>query len=132
MCIMATQISDAAARRDRRLVVLVSEREKGKIEARARDAQMSVSDWLRTSGEQFEMPTEAEREELKQLFGRIADGNRRISEALKRTEELEARWASFDEAAFRQQLFEKLDADGKIDWRGFADLLGLPNEAAAA
>jgi hypothetical protein len=128
---MATQLTDPRSRRDRRLVVLVSEREKGQIEARARDAQMTVSDWLRTSGEQFEMPTEAEREELKYLFGRIADSNRRLSEALARTEALEARWASFDEATFRNELYAKLDADHATDWGVFSDLLGLPEGVPA-
>lgn len=129
---MATQLSDHPARRDRRLVVLVSEREKGRIEARAKAAQMSVSDWLRTSGEQFEMPTQAEREELQKLFDKIGAGNQRIDGALARIDALEEEWSSFDERKFKADLHARLDADHRADWRVFSDLLGLSVKANAA
>ncbi len=129
---MATQVSEARGRRDRRLVVLVSDKEKNQIETRARAADMSVSDWLRTAGEQFEMPTEDEKEQLIEVFRRIAASNRRLDERLERLDRLEGEWASFDEVAFRQNVEDKLAKEnGDVDWVMFADMLGLRPKASA-
>ncbi|HEV2568854.1 hypothetical protein [Sphingomonas sp.] len=78
------------------------------------------------------MPTEAEREELKHLFGRMSEGNQRLSAALARIDALEARWTSFDDAKFKEELYEKLDADGSVNWSIFSDVLGLSQQALAS
>jgi hypothetical protein len=129
---MATQLADERGRRDRRLVILVSEKEKREIEGRAREAEMSVSDWLRTAGEQFEIPTEAEKRALRALLAELEEGNRRLDASFARLRKTEERWASFDEVAFKRDLERKLtDEAGDVDWEAVAEMLELKGKDAA-
>lgn len=122
---MAAQAIDVRERRDQRLVVLVSDREKERIASRARDAAMSMSDWLRTAGEQYDDPTKTEKLLLADLIETLKVANAKTAAALQRLEKGAERRASFDEAAYMQQLTQSILARNDIDWDAFAEDLHL-------
>lgn len=101
---MATQLKHNRERRDRRLVVLVSTKEKQQIEQRAREAELSVSDWLRLAGENFETPTEAELAALEQLAIELTDATARTEASSQMLLGSERRWAEFDETAHKDRI----------------------------
>ena len=122
---MATQAVAAPGGRTNRLVVLVSHDEKARISAHARAAEMSVSDYLRTAGERYVEPTEAERLLLRDLVRSLEEANVQTDAALARLEAATARAESFDEDAYRAKVEAELAERDDVDWDALADALGL-------
>lgn len=121
---MATQALAVRGGRPHRMVVLVNDEEKARITAQARAASMSVSDYLRTAGELFEQPTEAEKQMLKGILRDLEEANARSDVTLARLEATVARAAAFDEDAYRAKIEAELLARDDIDWDALADLFG--------
>lgn len=128
---MATQAVAVRGGRSNRLVVLASDEEKARIMAHARAASMSVSDYLRTAGELYEEPTEAEKRLLYDLLGELEEANTRTDATLARLEATAARAAAFDEDAYRAKIEAELLARDDIDWDALAEMFGFATDRAA-
>jgi hypothetical protein len=115
---MATQFKeDFHETRSERLVVLVSPTEKRAIEARARSAKLSLSDFVRASAQNYEEPTEAEMALLSDLLHRIDETDTRIDATFARIDAMRANEAAFDEDAYKAELTTRWTRpDGAPDW----------------
>lgn len=114
---MATAFkTDFPETRSERLVVLVSPTEKRRIEAAAKDAQMSLSDFVRGAAQNYADPSAAERAIIEELLKVINDGAERTDRALAKLEATNARAAAFDEAAYKRDLEAKWTKNGEPDW----------------
>lgn len=126
---MATQIKERSETRSERLVVLVSPSEKRAIEKGARAAKMSLSDFVRSSAQNYAKPSEADEAMMKALLQEVEDGNARIDSQLAELKDLDRQYAEFNEDAYKAKLIEQWD-DDDVDWRGVVDMLGLGRRAA--
>ena len=114
---MATAFkTDFPETRSERLVVLVSPSEKRAIEARARRANLSLSDFVREVAQSDELPTEGEKVMLSELFAQIGALNSHVDHALERLEATEANADMFDEAAYKAKLEAEWTRNGEVDW----------------
>lgn len=114
---MATAFkTDFAETRSERLVVLVSPTEKRAIEARARRANLSLSDFVREVAQSDEVPTEGEKAMLSELFAQIGSLNSHVDNALERMDATNAYANAFDEAAYKAKLEAEWTRDGEVDW----------------
>lgn len=127
---MTAQALASIGGRVHRLVVLVNDDEKAHIKARAQAVSMSVSDYLRTAGELFELPTEAEKQMLKELVQTLTEANAKSDATLARLEETAAAAAAFDEDAYREKVRAELLAS-EIDWQAVGARLGFVRDEAA-
>lgn len=102
---MATQFKEEFHEtRSERLVVLVSPTEKRAIEARARTAKLSLSDFVRASAQHYEEPTEAEKAMLADLLHRIDESDARVDATFARIDAMRANETAFDEDAYKAEL----------------------------
>ena len=92
---------------------------------------MSVSDYLRTAGELFEQPTEAEKLLLYDLLAELEEANVKSDATLARLEATAARAAAFDEDAYRAKVEAELLARDDIDWEALAEMFGDAREQPA-
>lgn len=118
---MATQAADV---RTDRLVVLLSKSEKSALTARARAADMTVSDYIRTAAERFNGD-----EELSEDFqAEVLDQIEQIKARMQATsDDLDAYMATRrepDRAAIRREVFEEL-RHAKVDWDEVRSVLDL-------
>ncbi len=115
---MATQFKeDFHETRSERLVVLVSPTEKRAIEARARSAKLSLSDFVRASAQNYEGPTEAEKVMLADLLHRIDESDARIDATFARIDAMRTGEAAFDEDAYKAELTARWTRpDGSADF----------------
>jgi hypothetical protein len=114
---MATQLKpDFRETRSERLVVLVSPTEKRAIAARARDAKLSVSDFVRASAQNDQAPTDAEKAMLQDVFAELAALNAYTDTAMARLEATNARGRAYDEQAHKARLEAEWTRDGVVDW----------------
>lgn len=127
---MATRALAVKGGRSHRLVVLVNEEEKARITEQARAASMSVSDYLRTVAEGFELPTEGEKRMLKEAVRQLEEANAGTDAALARLEATVAEAAAFDEEAYREKVRAELVASD-IDWELVGKRLGFVRDEAA-
>jgi hypothetical protein len=104
--------------RSERLVVLVSPTEKRAIEARARSAKLSLSDFVRASAQNYEGPTEAEMTLLHDLLHRIDQTDTRIDATLARIDAIRDKESGFDEDSYKAELtarWSRLDSSPDFD-----------------
>ena len=102
--------------RSERLVVLVSPTEKRAIEARARTAKLSLSDFVRASAQNDDTPTDAEKALLGDLLQRIDESDARIEATFARIDAMRASEAAFDEQAYKAELTARWTRpDGSTD-----------------
>lgn len=115
---MATQLKENFHEtRSERLVVLVSPTEKRAIEARARDSKLSISDFVRASAQNDDMPTDAEKALICDLLKRIDESDARIDATFARIDALRASEAAFDEQAYKAELTARWTRpDGSADF----------------
>jgi hypothetical protein len=115
---MATQFkAEFQETRSERLVVLVSPTEKRAIEARARSAKLSMSDFVRTSAQNYEEPTAAEMALLGDLLHRIDETDTRIDATFARIDAMRADEVAFDEDAYKANLTARWTRpDGSTDF----------------
>ena len=112
---MATQLKERPETRSERLVVLVSPREKRAIEQNAREAGMSLSDFVRAAAQSYGEPTAEERAELAKLF----------AATLARLEATNALADAYDHDAYKAELTKAwTNADGSTDWDAIRKSLG--------
>lgn len=122
---MATLLKERPETRSERLVVLVSPREKRAIEQGAREAGMSLSDFVRTAAQNYVEPTDDEKALLYELIAEMKAANDRSDATLARLEATNA-WAdAYDEKAFKAGLLQKWTrADGSADWDAIRETFG--------
>lgn len=114
---MATQLKERTETRSERLVVLVSASEKRAIEQGAREAGMSLSDFVRTACQNHVEPTAEERAEFQALFAEMQAANMRSDETLARLEATNARAEAYDHEAHKATLAKAwTKSDGSTDW----------------
>lgn len=114
---MAKQLKERTETRSERLVVLFSPREKRAVEQGAREAGMSLSDFVRTATQNYVEPTAEEKAEFQKLIAEMQAANARSDETLARLEATNARAEAYDHEAYKARL-EKAwtKADGSTDW----------------
>ncbi|WP_375402520.1 hypothetical protein [uncultured Sphingomonas sp.] len=125
---MATQ---AVETRSSRMVVLVSPTERRRITDNAREADMSISDFMRTAAQHYAEPTDAEALLLKDLVEELERANERTREAFEGVQEALERSRTYDEAAYKAQMRAELEARTDIDWDKMREFLGFSTEKAA-
>lgn len=114
---MATQLKERPETRSERLVVLVSPREKRAIEGNAREAGMSLSDFVRAASQSYGEPTADERAELEKLFAEMREANARSDATLARLEATKAIADAYDEEAYKAELERAwTNPDGSTNW----------------
>lgn len=124
---MATQFDTI---RDSRLVVLLSAAEKKRLADRARAADMSLSEFVRTAADSFEHTPDIPEELLAELADEVRAAVARANTALASLERSAARADAFDEQALRQRIRQHYSERADIDWHALAETLGLAGEAA--
>lgn len=112
---MATQLNPHA--RNNRMVVLVSNDEKRRIEEGARASDMSLSDFVRTATQNYAEPSETEAALIRDLLSRIEASEGRIETALAALEATNARADAFNEEAYKADLRNQWTTQaGEPDW----------------
>lgn len=120
---MATQLKERPETRSERLVVLVSPREKRAIEQAAREAGLSLSDFVRTASQNYVGPTAEEKAELRQLMADVRAASARSDETLVRLEATNSRADAYDHEAYKADLAAAwTKADGSTDWAAIREV----------
>lgn len=105
---MATQLQERSGRNNR-LVVLLSDDEKRRIEKHARQAGVSIGEWVRSALDMFEATGDVPEELLAMVNEELRQALARTEQAVQRLEASEQAWAAYDEDAQRERVRTELE-----------------------
>ena len=118
---MATQPIET---RSERVVVLMTPTEKRAISGRAKDAGLSLGEYMRLAAD-FETMSPSERQQLEFIAEELRGAVERTTATLDKLDATAARAAALDEDALRDKYRRELEAGIDIDWPGVAQFFGF-------
>ena len=110
--------------RDQRVVVLMSASEKRKLSRRASQAQMNLSEYVRSAASGYDA-TGASKDLMQNLLDDLQAAKNRLADTLAKFSEYENSRPEFDEKKCKADYIASFESDGSIDWDAVARNLGF-------